>query len=220
MNTIPKRGPRLAHSEDLRKLEAKHAGHLSPGTSTWETSIESLFKRVVEAGPRKGARLLERAAGYLGSVGFEERAFLVLASGGTSRNAHLVLATFSVGNHPDGAVREEGLNILLHIIHCSRSKPSCGVGIPVAFVSRHALNRIYERGDDITENSHVSSALAFITVLGFLAHRCERLADSGLYMRFSGLLAAGALHRFRRILPERTQRRGVRLRRPDVASSG
>jgi hypothetical protein len=39
-------------------------------------------------------------------------------------------------------------------------------------------------------------------VLGFIAHRCERLADSGLYMRFSGLLAAGALHRFSRIQPD------------------
>jgi hypothetical protein len=55
MNVIPKWGPRLArlYSEDIRKLEAKHAGRLSPGASTWEQSIESLSKRVVEAGPRK-----------------------------------------------------------------------------------------------------------------------------------------------------------------------
>jgi hypothetical protein len=97
MNAIPKWGPRLArlYSEDIRKLESKHAGQLSPGTCTWEQSIESLFKRMVAAGPRKGVRLLKQAADYLNGVDFDERAHLMLSCGGRSRNAHLALATFS-----------------------------------------------------------------------------------------------------------------------------
>ena len=78
MNAIPKWGPRLArlYSEDIRKLEAKHAGKLSPGTCTWELSIESLFKCMVAAGPRKGVRLLKQAADYLNGVDLDERAHL------------------------------------------------------------------------------------------------------------------------------------------------
>ena len=53
MNAIPKWGPRLArlYSEDIRKLESKHAGQLSPGTCTWEQSITGrtpVFRRRTE----------------------------------------------------------------------------------------------------------------------------------------------------------------------------
>ena len=61
------------------------------------------------------------------------------------------------------------------------------------------MNRMYERGHDILENSHATSAFAFIAVLGYIAHRCARLADSGLYLRLSNLLAANSLHRFSKI---------------------
>ena len=50
MSTIPKWGPRLArlYSADVKRLEVKHAGQLSPGTCTWEQAVESLYKRVHE----------------------------------------------------------------------------------------------------------------------------------------------------------------------------
>ena len=51
--TIPRWGPRLArlYSEDVRKLEAKHAGQLSPGSSTWEQAVEALYNKMSDAGP-------------------------------------------------------------------------------------------------------------------------------------------------------------------------
>ena len=39
-------------------------------------------------------------------------------------------------------------------------------------------------------------------MLGYLAHRCERLTNSGLYMRLSDLLTAGHLHRFTKVWPD------------------
>ena len=107
-----------------------------------------------------------------------------------------MFATFSTGNHPNPAVKEEGLSIELHVLRCSRSHPSRAVGIPVAYISKHAMNRLYERGHDITENSHATGAFAFIGVLGYLTHHSAKHVDGGMHMAFSDLLMVGTLHRF------------------------
>ena len=43
------------------------------------------------------------------------------------------------------------------------------------------------------------------TVLGFVVHYCERLADSGMHLRISDLLLAGGMHRFMRTCPNGRQ---------------
>ena len=195
---VPKWGPRLArlYSKDVERLEAFHAGRLSPGTATWEQAVEALYDRMVAAGPVKGAKLVRKAHDYLRSIDRDERAYIVLAVGGRSRNAYLMFATFSIGNHPDPAVEEEGLKIVLHIVRCSRNGHSRAVGIPVAYVSKHAIGRLYERGCDITENIHATSAFAFIAVLGYLTHGSKKHVDGGLSLLFSKTLLVGSLHRF------------------------
>jgi hypothetical protein len=195
--TIPRWGPRLArlYSEDVRKLEARHAAGLSPGTSTWEQAIEALYKEMTDAGPVKGARLIGKAIDYLHSIDHDERAHFMLAGWCGSRTALMTLATFSCGPHPDRRVKEEGLSIELHIIQCSRSKPRCATGIPVAYISRHALNRLYERGHDIRENSHAVSIFAFIGALGYLSRWSEQHVDGGMSLLLAGLLVVGAVHR-------------------------
>ena len=204
MNPVPKWGPRLArlYSEDVRRLEALHADKLSPGAKTWEAAVEALYRRTVDAGPVKGAKLIGKAIDYLDSVGRDERCHLMIASECRSRSACLMFTTFAAGDHPDRNVRERGLNIALHIILCSRSLPRCGTGIPVAYISRHAMNRLYERGHDITENSHATSLFAFVGVLGYLTHHSEKHRDGGLHMLFSDLLTAGSLHRFMKTSPD------------------
>jgi hypothetical protein len=196
---VPRWGPRLArlYSEDVRKLEALHAGRLAPGASTWEQAVESLFKKLVKAGPAKGTKLVKKTIDYLGSIDSCERSHFMVANHCASRTAILMFATFRIGPHPDPRViKEEGLSIELHILQCSRSHPSYTVGVPVAYISRHAMNRLYERGHDITDNSHATSVFAFIGVLGFLTHRSKKHADGGMHMVFSDLLMAGSLHCF------------------------
>jgi hypothetical protein len=198
MNTIPKWGPRLArlYSEDVRKLEAIHADRLSPGTKTWNEAVVALYHRMSDIGPVKGTKLLMKAAAYLNALGRDERAHLMLSCGGGKRNSHLSFATFSYGNHPDARVREEGLTLSIHVVHCSRAEPRCASGIPVTFISKHAISRLYERGHDISENSHATSVFAFLGVLGFLTHHDSKHLGGGLHLRFSSVLAAGGLHRF------------------------
>lgn len=205
MNTVPKWGPRLTrlYGEDVKRLEAKHAGKLSPGTSTWEDAVKALSQRVADVGPRKGAQLLAKAADYLERIGEDDRAHLLIATEFRARRAHLVFATYSVGDHPDTRVRETepGLNIVLHIITCSRSHPRCVAGVPVAYICKHAVGRLFERGHDITENAHATSAFAYVGVLGYLIHRSARHLGGGLNLSFSGLLLTGSLHGFTKTWP-------------------
>src|SRR4029077_6285404 len=91
--------------------------------------------------------------------------------------------------------KERGLT--LHILNRrgSRAKPRGAAGIPVAYISRHALNRLYERGHDITEKTHATSIFAVISVLGYLTHLSGQHEDSGMNLLVTGLLVTGALHR-------------------------
>jgi hypothetical protein len=203
MTVIPnlRWAPRLArlYSEDIRKLEAVHANHLSPGAKTWQQAVDQLARRMTQAGPAKGAKLIKRAIDYLTGIDPDQYCHFIISASCGSRNALLMFATFSTGNHPNPAVVEQGLTIELHILSCSRSHPARAIGIPVSYISKHAMARLYERGHDIVENIHATSIFAFIGVLGYLIHRSAKHADGGMHMAFNDLLAVGSLHRFTKI---------------------
>ena len=116
------------HSEDIRRLEAFHADRLSPGASTWEQAVGTLFKRIIAIGPAKGTRLVQKAIDYLNSVDQDARRHILITAQCRSRSAYLLFATFSYGGHPDLRVKEEGLAIELNYLHCSRSRPSHASG--------------------------------------------------------------------------------------------
>ena len=199
MNTLATHWPpRLArlYSADVKRLEAKHANALSPGTFTWEDAVKGLYERMVAAGPRKGARLISQAHAYLSSVYEDEGDFMVAHRSG-SRTALLVFATFVCGDHPDRRVKEQGITIALHVLGCWRSPPRCIVGLPVCFASKHALNRLFERGDDF-ENIHAFDALAGAATLGFLVHQAPQHQGLSLMLDGGELLLAGS----RQCLPE------------------
>ncbi len=172
------------------------ANRLCPGAKSWEQAIAGLYRRIHAAGPAKGAKLVRQATDYLEGVKFDDRAYLLLATHSGSRNASRMFAVFSAGNHPDPAVCEDGVSIRLFALRCTRLKSQHVAGQPIAFVSGHALKRLFERGADIVENLHAHMVLAFIAVAGFIAGSSDRLADSGLYLRFGEVLLAGGLHEF------------------------
>jgi hypothetical protein len=195
---IPKWGPRLArlYSEDVQRLEAIHADRLAPGAKTWEQAVELLFQSMVKAGPVKGTKLVKQAIDYLRGIESDARSHFMIVDQCASRTAFLMFATFRIGPHPDQRVKEQGLSIVLHILQCGRCAPSRATGIPVAYISKHAMARLYERGHDIIENIHAASAFAFAGVLGYIAHRSPKHVDGGLCLLFSDTLMVGSLHRF------------------------
>jgi hypothetical protein len=198
MSSIPTESRIFAdrYSREARRLEQLHASRLAPGATTWEQAVEALFQQIVKVGPVKGAKLVQKAIDYLNGVVSDERSYLMIVGHCTSRTAFLAFATFLVGPHPDQRVKEEGVTIALHILHCSRSRPARVSGIPVAHFSKHAIARLHQRGQDITENTHAATAFSFAGVLGYLTHRSPKHADGGLCLLFADTLLVGSLHRF------------------------
>jgi hypothetical protein len=129
----------------------------------------------------------------------------MVATNCRNRTAILMLATFSIGSHPDQRVKEDGLSIVLHVIRCSRARQARVTNIPTAYISRHAMNRLYERGHDLVENSHTTNIFTFIGALGYLVHRSEKHANGGLCLKFSDLLVVGSQHRCIKTYPNGRQ---------------
>jgi hypothetical protein len=209
MDTIPnlRWPPRLArlYSEDVRRLEALHADRISPGTRTWADAVEALFQRMYNAGPVKGTLLIRKAIDYLNSIDGDQRSHFMIAASCRTRTTVLLFATFSTGAHPDPNVKESGLSIVLHAIHYSRRRAARVADVPVGYVSMHALRRLFERGYDITGNSHASSIFTFVGALGYLTHKSEKHVDGGLNLLFTDTLVTGSQHRCAKTYPNGRQ---------------
>jgi hypothetical protein len=198
---VPRWAPRLArlYSADIKRLEATHAGRLSPGAKTWAEAIEALHRTADAAGPVKGARAIARAVDCLGAISRDERAHFTIMADVAKRAAFLMFATFEVGPHPDPLVKEDdGLVITIRALKVSRTVPaSCIAGVPVAYISRHAMKRLFEHGHDINDNSKATGLFGCIGVLGFLLSHSKVHEGGGMALNFSDLLVVGGMHRTR-----------------------
>ena len=93
------------------------------------------------------------------------------------------------------------MNIELHIVMCARSRPRHVAGVPVVYVSKHAVGRLFERGFDISDNRDATSAFAFAAVLGYLTHRSPKHINGGMSLAFSDTLMVGAVDGFKKTWP-------------------
>lgn len=179
----------------VRALEAQHAGHLSPGAKTWEAAIGALVERIKAVGSSiKQAAILRQAAAYLHDIKLDDRIHMTVAQKVKSRrSAALVFATFSAGRHPFQVVEEEGLSVALHVIDCRRDgRMQLVGGIPLAYVSKHAIGRLHERGCNLTA-SDAHGVLAGIGVLGMITHSSKKHARGELCMHAGDNLIVGSL---------------------------
>jgi hypothetical protein len=202
MDAIPvKYPPRLLRlcTANVRELEARHAAAIAPGTDNWMEAIEALFVRALDAGPRKGAQLLKKTADYLSGLDN----VVVIASQIGSRRALLMFETLSFGAHPDRKVSENGVIIHGHVLQVSRSQPQAASGAPVAFLSEHAIRRIFERGHDLDNPADANVLFTIIGTLGFICLLSEKHRGGGLALRFDrDLLLVGGQHRYPLVRPD------------------
>jgi hypothetical protein len=86
---------------DIRRLEALHAGKISPGATDWRDAMEAVYIRMGRAGkPDKQVAIIGKVADYLHDVAAEDRIHLTVAKTARKRSAILCMATFSAGLHP------------------------------------------------------------------------------------------------------------------------
>ena len=121
---------------------------------------------------------------------------VVIASVIRSRNALLMFATLSYGAHPDRAVDERGVIVHGHVIEVARTRTRAASGAPIAFLSEHAILRMFERGQDLDDPADANVAFAVIGALGFICNLSDKHRNGGMALRIDrDLLLVGGQHR-------------------------
>jgi hypothetical protein len=181
MSTIPTESRIFAdrYCREAGRLEAFHAGRLSPGAKTWREAMTALFARGKIRSPVKQATVVNKAAAYLASVKSEDCAHMLISQYSASRAATLYFATFNASKHPLVGVEEEGIGIRQHLIRCDRNG-RCDLicDVDLAYVSKHAIARLHERECDLTRD-HATVALSVIGALGYLTKANEKRTVKG-----------------------------------------
>jgi uncharacterized protein YbjQ (UPF0145 family) len=184
------------YMRELRKREALHSNHLSPGTKNWTDAMLNVFDQIGNMGnPIKRAKRIREIGDYLNSAIDTDDGFahFVLDAGGSNRSAGLILASLGVGEHPIQGVHEDGINILHHFIMSRRGGAvrACA-DLNLAYISKHALARMHERGLNMGADA-ITGVLSCIGVMGIILRHAEQHADGGMSLLFDDTLIVGSL---------------------------
>jgi hypothetical protein len=181
------------YRRELKRREAAFANRISPGTNTWSDAVFSFFESIDKAGsPIKRASLIHKLTDYL-NENVHEGAHFLLDCGGAKRSAGLMFATLSAGEHPLVGIEEEGVNIRQHFVMSQRNGAiSAMSGTDIAYVSRHAIGRLHERGCDLTDMK-ATCALACVGIIGLLTRGCSKHIDGQMSLVYDDTLITGSL---------------------------
>jgi hypothetical protein len=181
---------------ELRRLEALHAGRISPGTKRWQAALQALYDRTIglRRSPKKQAAAVGSLAGYLKSVR-DDYSYLIISSFCASRAAGICFVSFEGHGHPALGVEEEGVVVASHTLMCNRhGDANMASGDILGCVSRHALARMHQRETTCElDADQVGSALTMVGVLGLVAGRSPQHVDKGLALRLGSTLLVGTL---------------------------
>jgi hypothetical protein len=192
MATIPTASRIFAdrYCREARRLEALHAAMITPGATTWGEALAALFR--CGGGPIQHAATIKAAIGRLKAIPPTEAAHISLVGGSRGkRTAALMLMTFRAGRHPL-ELDEDGLQVLLHTLTCSRSGAGLLADILLTYISRHAMGRLHERGHQLGADA-ARSVFGCLGILGLITRSSDKHAGGGLSLRDDNILAVGSI---------------------------
>jgi hypothetical protein len=178
---------------DIRARSRAGAGLLSPGTSTWREALDVFAKRmskcksVVHAGKQFAtgrARLIEAQR--------EHRACYINLCMSRKRSGLFQVLTHEVSKHP--ATKEGYDGIMICSYHCHLQRIGCVSvsGSRVAFVSWHALGRLYERSSTNMEDAW--NIVGLLGIAGLLMRYSDQHLNNSVNVAVEGdILCAGVL---------------------------
>jgi hypothetical protein len=144
--------------QGLRPRQAqRYAQHVTVKDASWAHGLTPLmvdFRRLKESAPKKRFQLLKRVAQWLDDIPLADRGYALRASfsktrfSGQPRYGGVSLITLVADDHPMQAMtgQEEGIVAHWHGLRVERGGGGLGiVGYLQAYVSSHALERLYDR---------------------------------------------------------------------------
>jgi len=195
------------YRRELKRREADFSNRIAPGTTNWSDAVYAFFERIDKAGsPIKRASLIHKLTSHLNDH-VDEGAHFILDCGGRNRSAGLMFATLSAGEHPLAGIEEEGVNIRQHFVMSQRNGAiSAMSGTDIAYISRHAIGRLHERGLDLTDMK-ATCALACVGIVGLLTRGCIKHIDGQMSLVYNDTLITGSLkHALRDVSGDRGKR--------------
>jgi hypothetical protein len=179
-------------TRDLAARESAGAALLSSGTKRWREAFRSFgYALSKSAGPVKAAKMFKAGLAHLRIAQKQQRACYVNAYMGRSRSGYFEVLTWEVSKHPLTNAGYEGVIVRSYDFLLQRTgRILVGQGSKLAFLSWHALARMYERSEaDIFDHIVAGCGMA-----GLLMRESDKHANTGInYATNENLLCAGVL---------------------------
>lgn len=185
------------YRRESKSIDSINVPILHPGAANWSDAIDGLCLRLRKAdGPIKRAAMLKEATQRLReSQSKEATTHFVLNRYEGKRAAQLSFCTMEFGRHPLVGVNEDGVNVFWHRISCYRNGAlELSSKYSLAFISRHAMHRLHERGGgkDLTFAETIAT-FANIAVYASMVNESPKHFESTMCLRFGDVLAVGSL---------------------------
>lgn len=186
---------------DIRARSRLGAGLLSPGASTWSAAITSFAKRMSKVGsPVHAGDLFNAGRMRLIEAQQKHRACYMNLCMSRKRSGLFQLLTHEVAKHP--ATKRGYDGIMLCSYYCRLQRNGCitASGNRVAYISWHALGRLYERSDTNMEDAW--SVVGLLGITGFLMRESDKHLNGGVNIAVEGnLLCTGVLRMLNNGIP-------------------
>jgi hypothetical protein len=182
------------YRREATRLEKLHANHLAPGTTTWGAAMQAMEDRVGRLpGPIKRTTAIRNAAIYLRENQKDSMHFM-LGLYTRKRSSAMSFGTINFGTHPLAGVSEDGVSVMRHTMLCRRDGGGGSkVNQSMAYISRHAVQRLHERGRELTIETATKMFTA-IGMLGFMLSFDTRHIDKAMCLRLNeDMLAVGVV---------------------------
>lgn len=179
-------------TRDLAARQAAGAHLLSPGSKTWSEALRNFAHRVSRSGgPVKAAKQFNVALEALRTAQKGSACF-VNCFARRSRSAMLWLLTYEVEQHQLTNIGNKGIAVRSHFIVLQRNgRISCGTNSLIAFVSWHALGRMYERTK--VDLFGANGVVAYCGIAGLLLRESEKHLNTGINVTLEGMVCTGVL---------------------------
>jgi hypothetical protein len=157
------------YQREATRLEQLHANNIAPGQTKWVDAMKVVWDRMDKAGsPVKQSAILSKVINYVSSIKGEEKIAFPLAAYAGKRTAGLMLATLEFDNHPLVGPNEDGVSVVKFTVKVPRNGSSYIKVTPLAYISRHAIERMHERRNRPITHARATEMFAAVAALGFM----------------------------------------------------
>lgn len=179
---------------ELNRREHVASNAVTPGARDWEKALNHLCAGLGTS-PVKQAKAIERVARILKAVPENDCAYYIVSDHCRGRNAALDMLRVTLSDHPLRRMKSEsGMLVYMDLFRCSRSNGrTCTLlGLETAYVSNHALGRLYERGMYDTYGKAINIGV-YCGLLGIVLRMADQHHKGEVNLRLNDVILTGVL---------------------------